>query len=234
MTDIKVIVGLGNPGSEYEETRHNIGFSFLDYLLFTNFGNEKKLIGSFFHKGERSTSNWKEKFGALYINTEFNDEKIILLKPNTYMNLSGEPLRQYLSYFKYSVDEVLVCFDDIDLELGQLRLKDKGGSGGHNGIKSISEQFGTTEFKRLKLGVSRPKIVLDDDNGEAKEIRPSVSNWVLGKFKSEELVEIEDMFKRASSVCRILIKSGYKTALQRGKFKKSKPKKENKEEKSQD
>lgn len=225
MTDIKLIVGLGNPGSEYEYTRHNVGFSFLDYLLLTNFGQDKKLVNNFFEKCERSTVSWKEKFGALHTSLDFNSEKIVLLKPSTYMNLSGEPLRKYLTYFKYDIEQVLICFDDIDLEIGQLRLKDKGGSGGHNGIKSIEQEFGTSEFKRLKIGVGRPKIVVEDENIDTKSIKPSVSNWVLGRFQGEELIKVQDMFKRGSSVCRTMIKSGYKVALQRGKFKNQNKKK---------
>ncbi|MCL4146134.1 UNVERIFIED_CONTAM: hypothetical protein GTU68_052830, partial [Idotea baltica] len=204
----KLIVGLGNPGSEYEGTRHNVGFDFLDYL--------------FLNLPEIS---WKNKFGANFTSLEYKSEKVFFVKPFTYMNLSGEPLRKFCAYFKIDINEVIVCYDDIDLDIGNLRLRDKGGAGGHNGIKSIISEFGVENFTRLKIGISRPKFKVSQinhqnlDELEVKEVQGSVSNWVLGKFSDKEKLDLEDVFNRGLAICRTLLKSGFKDAQQRGKFK---------------
>ena len=153
---MKLVVGLGNKGDEYKNTRHNIGFLFIDKLA--NDLNEK--ID-------------KEKFNGLYKEVVINGEKVILLKPLSYMNLSGEVVLKYIQYFKIKIDDILVISDDLDMPIGKIKLNQNGSSGGHNGLKNISENIGTTEFKRLKVGISNDKTI-------------STKDYVLGKFSVEE------------------------------------------------
>ena len=134
---MKLIVGLGNPGEEYENTRHNIGFMVLDTYL----GKVK----------------WKTKNQALYYETLVNGEKYVFVKPLTFMNLSGNAVLKYVNFYKIAVEDILVIQDDLDLPVGTIRLKSDSSSGGHNGIKSIISCLGTQEFKRLKIGISNDK-----------------------------------------------------------------------------
>ena len=158
---MKLIVGLGNPGKEYENTRHNIGFIFIDALA-------KNL----------NVSIDKKKFNGLYTETFINGEKVILLKPQSYMNLSGEVVIQYLKYFKIKVEDMLVINDDLDMEFGKLRLRQDGSSGGHNGLKNIALHINTEEFKRLKVGISNNKDI-------------DTKDYVLGHFSKEDLELLE-------------------------------------------
>jgi len=164
---VKLIVGLGNPGREYENTRHNVGFHFIDLLVKNYFpGN-----------------NFKEKFNGLYIKTTYNGEDLILLKPLSYMNLSGEVVIKFVNYFKIKPEDILVIHDDLDMPVGKLKLKENGSSGGHNGIKNIILNLHTENFKRLKVGISK------DNNIEVKD-------YVLGKFSlddKEKLKKLEDI-----------------------------------------
>ncbi len=153
---MKLIVGLGNPGSSYDNTRHNVGFQIID--LFAS-------------KNQVSIS--KEKFRGLYGELTIRGEKVILLKPQSYMNLSGEVVRQYVDFFKISISDVLILSDDLDLPLGSFRIKKKGSSGGHNGLKNIEQHLGTQEYCRIKVGISNNK------NLDTKD-------YVLGKFSKEE------------------------------------------------
>ena len=133
---MKLIVGLGNPGKEYEKTRHNTGFMALD-----SFAQKNGVVID------------KKKYNGLYADATINGEKIILLKPQTFMNLSGECVRKYVDYFKIKVEDILVINDDLDLEVGRLRLRRNGDSAGHNGLKNIELNLGTKDFKRLKIGI---------------------------------------------------------------------------------
>ena len=161
---MKLIVGLGNKGREYENTRHNMGFMLVDrYLQYKNI-----------------TDKFKEKFNAMYIETTINNEKVIFIKPMTYMNNSGIAVRAFLDFYKLNSEDVLVISDDLDLDLGKFRLRRNGSSGGHNGLKSIIFHLGTDNFKRLRIGISNDK----DD----------VINYVLSKFSKKELNEIDIMF----------------------------------------
>lgn len=154
---MKLIVGLGNPGKEYENTRHNIGFIFLDNYL------EKNNI-----------NNLKEKFKSLYTKENIKEEIIFFQKPLTYMNLSGEAIRELINFYKIDPkNDLLVIYDDKDIPLGEIKIKTKGSSAGHNGIKSIINNIGE-EFIRLKIGIGKPK--------NKKDLIP----FVLGKFTSEE------------------------------------------------
>ena len=161
---MKLVVGLGNKGKEYENTRHNMGFMLVDrYLQYKNI-----------------TDKFKEKFNAMYIETTINNEKVIFIKPMTYMNNSGIAVRAFLDFYKLNSEDVLIISDDLDLDLGKFRLRRNGSSGGHNGLNSIISQLSTDNFKRLRIGISNDK----DD----------VINYVLSKFSKKELGEIDTMF----------------------------------------
>lgn len=153
---MKLIVGLGNPGKEYFNTRHNIGFMIID-----NYCEKNNLLIN------------NNKFMGLYTQATIKGEKAIFLKPQKYMNLSGEVVREYMNYFKIDIKDILIINDDLDIQLGKYKLKAKGSSGGHNGLKNIGEQIGSYEFKRLKVGISNNKQI-------------DTKNYVLGKFSSEE------------------------------------------------
>ena len=137
---MKLIVGLGNPGKQYEGTRHNIGFDVIDRLM-----NQEQLTMT------------DDKFKADFTKWHHPNGPVILVKPYTYMNLSGEAVLPLATYFGISMDDILVVYDDLDLEPGKLRLKTKGSAGGHNGMKNIIQLFGSQEIKRLKIGIGRPE-----------------------------------------------------------------------------
>ncbi|MFC5470407.1 aminoacyl-tRNA hydrolase [Cohnella suwonensis] len=141
------IVGLGNPGANYARTRHNAGFMVIDELA-RRWGSE---VGT-------------QKCKALVGEARVGSEKVALIKPMTYMNLSGESLRAFMDYYKTTVDDLIVVYDDLDTETGRIRLRYQGSPGGHNGIKSIIQHLGTQAFNRVRVGISRPKpgIVISD------------------------------------------------------------------------
>ncbi len=156
---MKLIVGLGNPGRKYNKTKHNIGFMCLDNYAKTNslkFKKENKFRGESLKTGN-----------------------LILLKPHTFMNLSGESIRLVMDYYNIEVDDVLIIYDDLSLPLGKLRLREKGSPGGHNGIKSIIQNLGTKEFRRLRIGIDSNPLI------DAK-------NYVLGKFSKEESKQMQE------------------------------------------
>ena len=162
---MKLIVGLGNPGKEYEKTRHNIGFMVVD-----NYISYKKCDG-----------DWKQKFNSLYFQTNISGEKVIFLKPITYMNLSGSAVLECANYFKIDVSDILVISDDLDLLVGNFKLKESGSSGGHNGLKNIALCLGTEKFKRLKIGISKSTC------GDIKD-------YVLGKISNDDLKIYDELF----------------------------------------
>lgn len=161
---MKLVVGLGNIGREYENTRHNMGFMFVDRYL----------------KDKNITDKFKEKFKAMYIETKINNEKVIFIKPMTYMNNSGLAVKAFVDFYKLSIEDILVISDDLDLDLGKFRLRSSGSSGGHNGLKSIISCLGTDNFKRLRVGISN-----DGDD---------VIDYVLSKFSKTEMAKIDTLF----------------------------------------
>ena len=167
---MKLIVGLGNPGKEYENTRHNAGFRFID-----TFAKEENLEIT------------KEKFEGLYTTFNFKGEKIILLKPQKYMNLSGEVIRKYIDFFKINLENILIISDDLDTEIGHLKLKYKGSSGGHNGLKDIQKHLNSKDYKRVKIGIS--------NNKEKDKI-----DYVIGKVNKEELNKMNSVNKYAKEL----------------------------------
>lgn len=168
---MKLIVGLGNPGKEYENTRHNIGFMFVDYYI-----SYKSYI-----------CNWKKKFNGLFTEITINNEKVMFLKPQSYMNLSGEVVKKVIDYYKISIDDILIISDDLDLNVGNFKLKPKGSSGGHNGLKNIELNLGSSSFKRLKIGISNNKNI-------------DTKDYVLCKFSSSELNTYNNLFNDLVSV----------------------------------
>ena len=168
---MKLVVGLGNPGKEYDGTRHNIGFSFLDY---------------YFHNKNIDVS-WSKKNDGLYFQTVIQGEKVIFLKPQTFMNNSGIAVRKYTDYYQIPVEDVLVISDDLDLNIGNYKLRPSGSSGGHNGLKSIESHMNSNQFKRLRIGIS------NDHN--------DVIDYVLGKFSSTDKKTLDQLF---SELCIVL------------------------------
>ncbi|WP_294133508.1 aminoacyl-tRNA hydrolase [uncultured Clostridium sp.] len=177
-----LIVGLGNPGKEYDGTRHNIGFAAVDYIA------DKYNI-------ELNRIKFKGVFGEGFI----DGKKVILLKPTTYMNLSGESIREVINFYKISNEEVIVIYDDISLEVGRLRIREKGSHGGHNGIKSIIANLGTDVFPRVKIGVGAPK--------------GNLVSHVLGKFNEDEIEILRETIKASSDAVSIMVKSDTKEAM---------------------
>ncbi len=178
---MKVIAGLGNPGEKYAHTRHNIGFMIISELA------------------DRFKVNSSYKFDGLVGDFFFGGEKIILFQPMKYMNKSGQPIYKLLDYFQIDAADLLVVHDDLDLDLGKMRFKQNGGSGGHNGIKSIINQLDTDQFNRLKIGIGRPPenvpvpdFVLTTFQGEEKDISKKV---VQEAASAAELMLKEDIMK---------------------------------------
>lgn len=167
---MKLIVGLGNPGDEYEKTRHNVGYMVVDEVA-----NRMHLEFK------------KKKFNGVYIETIFNGEKIIILKPQKYMNLSGEVVSKFINFFKIEIPDVIIISDDLDLEIGKIKLKQCGGAGGHKGLINIEKQIKTDNYRRLKIGISNDKEIMTSD-------------YVLGKFSKEETKTIIDAVKKAANI----------------------------------
>lgn len=166
---MRLIVGLGNPGKEYCNTRHNVGFMVLDsWMKNNNYHFDKK------------------KFNGEYAVIKINGEDVLFLKPLSFMNLSGTVVRDFINYFKIDVNDLFVIYDDKDIELGCVKLKSNGSSGGHNGIKNIIENLKTEKFNRLKVGLSKNNV--------------DMVSFVLGKFSSEEKCKINDVLKVTDSI----------------------------------
>lgn len=177
-----LIVGLGNPGNEYEDTRHNIGFKVVDNIA-----------------KEYNIEINRQKFKGIYGEGFIDKEKIILLKPTTYMNLSGESVRAVVDFYNIDNDHILVIYDDISLEIGTLRIREKGSAGGHNGIKSIIAHLGSDVFSRIKVGVGQPNVDL--------------IKYVLGKFTQEEKVVVSESIEASTKAAREIINNDVKTAM---------------------
>ncbi|WP_269616596.1 aminoacyl-tRNA hydrolase [Prochlorococcus marinus] len=165
--ELKLLVGLGNPGAEYHKTRHNVGFMVLEEIAKKNnciFRESKKLFGTTCTYGTGL-------------------EKTRLLMPKTYMNESGKSVRSARDWFNFENHQLIVLLDDMDLPLGKIRVRSKGSSGGHNGLKSIINHLGTAEFKRLKIGIGPPSV-------EQKERKSKTVSHVLGRFSKEEFLVV--------------------------------------------
>ncbi|MEG1501475.1 MAG: aminoacyl-tRNA hydrolase [Clostridiales bacterium] len=194
---MKIIAGLGNPGLEYAMTRHNCGFLTLDILeqrldIACNRHDNDALIGMGFYQSE----------------------KLLLLKPQSYMNLSGFPLIRLANYYKVDLEDILVIYDDMDLLPGTLRLKRGGSAGGHNGMASIIEQAGSDKINRLKIGIGHSPFHKGADH-------------VLGRFSGEEIPLMADVFAKAADAALLWTKEGIAAAMSSYNIKEEKPKKKN-------
>lgn len=163
-----IIVGLGNPGKQYEDTRHNVGFNAIDILA-----------------EEYGISVTKMKHKALIGEGRVGTEKVVLVKPVTYMNLSGESLAEIYNFYKVDTSNIVVIYDDIDLDVGKIRIRKKGSGGTHNGMRSIVKCLGTTDFPRVRVGVSKPEPGRD------------LANFVLSKFAPDEMVGLKEGLKKS-------------------------------------
>lgn len=177
---MKLIVGLGNPGKQYEQTRHNIGFEVIDAL-----SNRLQIPLD------------QAKFKGIYGYRVIDGEKVFLLKPLTYMNLSGESVIALMNYYEIAEEDLVVIYDDLDLPVGKIRLRQKGSAGGHNGIKSIISHLGTNEFNRIRVGINRPT------NGMP------IVDYVLGKFLKEEAEIVKTAVEKGAEACEEWIRKPF-------------------------
>jgi PTH1 family peptidyl-tRNA hydrolase len=164
---MKIVVGLGNPGKEYAKTRHNIGFMVLERI-----------------KRDLSMPVERSRFRSLLTEGTLNGEKIVLVAPQTFMNLSGHAVRETRNWFHADISDVIVVLDDMDIPFGTLRLRGSGSAGGHNGLRSIIEQLGTSEIARMRVGIGRP--------------RSEAVSHVLSRFSPDEEAALPDLIERAA------------------------------------
>ena len=177
---MKLIVGLGNPGSEYRDTRHNVGFMVVDALV----------------DRWRVADQWREKFEALQIKTVRGDEQVIIAKPLTFMNLSGQAVQALAGFYKIEPADVFVVTDDVALPVGRLRARREGGAGGHNGLKSIIQSLATQAFPRMRVGVGR---------GDG---RRDLADHVLGRFEADERDTVSAAVLRAADATEMFLSEG--------------------------
>jgi len=177
----KLIVALGNPGNKYENTRHNIAWLTLDHLTIT---------------GELA---WRDKFKGAYAEHTMTGNKVYFLKPQTYMNLSGESVSSLVKFYKIEVNNILVLQDEIDLMYGTVMFKNGGGLAGHNGLKSIAQCMGSQDFHRLRLGIGRPA-------------RGSVSSHVLSDFSGDEKIVLDQYLDAAAQAVETYVANGFEKA----------------------
>ena len=183
---IQLIVGLGNPGTQYEQTRHNAGFWYVDELA-------RQYNGIF---------KVEKKYNAEFCHLTISNEKVTLLKPLTFMNLSGQPVASYANFFKIPADQILVAHDELDFEPGKIKLKQGGGHGGHNGLRDIIARLGDKNFLRLRIGIGHP--------GNSK----LVTNYVLGKPHPDDKISIINSIDAASRVTPDIVKGELQKAMQ--------------------
>lgn len=181
-----MVVGLGNPGDRYESTRHNIGFMMIDHIA-------DKL-------GARIN---KLKFRAMYVQTKIGDTKVILLKPQTYMNLSGDAVGEASRYFKVPAEHIIVISDDVSLPVGKMRIRRKGSAGGHNGLKSIIGQVGDS-FQRIRVGV-----------GQKPSEDYDLADWVLGRFSKDDLDILQTEKENVFEAVKLMIQGDTEKAMNR-------------------
>ena len=177
---MKLVVGLGNPGKEYINTRHNVGFMVIDQYC----------------KDEK----FSQKFNGLYIDKNIGGEKVIFLKPLSYMNLSGTVVKAFKDYFKVENDDILIIRDDLDIPIGQAKIKFDSSSGGDNGIKSIIEHLGTQKFSQFKIGISNDKSI-------------DTKDFVLGKFSKSESEKLNSIIKKSQDVIDCFIANGIEKTM---------------------
>jgi len=185
-----IVVGLGNPGARYEGTRHNIGFQVID-LIAARWGRPT------------FRDKFRDELALVEIPGPSSLEKVYLLKPLTFMNLSGQSVQPAAAFFKHAPADVLVLHDELDLPLGRVQLKEGGGSGGHNGLKSVTQGHGSADYKRLRLGIGRPPV----------DFRGSPADFVLQAFAPSEGPQVESLVSRAADAVELLLKQGSSMAM---------------------
>lgn len=180
-----LVAGLGNPGKEYDMTRHNIGFHTIDYIADKLGVKIKKL-----------------KYKAIYGECDINGEKVLLVKPQTYMNLSGESISEFVKFFKIPTENVIIISDDIALETGRIRIRKKGSAGGHNGLKNIIYMLNSENFNRIRIGVGAPTHPDYD-----------LKDFVLGRFTKDEIPVLEESIIKSYNAVEEIIKRGADSAM---------------------
>ncbi len=188
-----IIIGLGNPGKEYRETRHNVGFQVVEALA-----------------DAYDISVTRAKFQALYGEGRIEGHRVMLVRPMTYMNQSGVAVRQILDFYKMEAEDIVVIYDDIDIPVGELRIKKKGSAGTHNGMKSIIQHLGTSDFTRVKIGIG-------GDRGHK-----DLADYVLSTFNGDEREVIDDMIELAEKAVVTIVDDGVETAMNEYNGKKEK------------
>lgn len=185
MSIMKIIVGLGNPGKEYENTRHNAGFRVMDAIA-----------------KDCNVEITQKKFKALIAQTRIGGESVLLMKPQTYMNLSGEALIEAVKFYQVDIKDILVIYDDLDLPVGKVRLREKGSAGGQNGMKNIISHVHTQEFNRIRVGIG-------------KDPRIPVVDWVLGKIRKEEIQDFEEAIVTARDAALYSVNHSFMDTMSR-------------------
>ena len=179
-----LIVGLGNPEKEYANTRHNMGFDTINEIA------EKNNI-----------EINKNKFKGLYEKTNIQNKNVILLKPQTYMNSSGESVKEIVNFYGIETQNIIIIYDDMDIEKGTIKIRKKGGPGSHNGMKSIVQELGTTDFPRIRVGIGKP------------EFKNDMINYVIGKIHKEEQDILKQGTKKAAEAVEEILKNGLDSAM---------------------
>lgn len=180
-----LVVGLGNPGMQYENTRHNVGFMSAELLMKENNGSFNK-----------------HKFEALYGECQIGKNRVLVVKPETYMNNSGRAVTAISSFFKIPTDKIIIISDDVSLDVGKIRMRRKGSHGGHNGLRDIFELFGADDIMRIKVGV-----------GKKPHPDYNLADWVLGKFPKEETENLEKALKNTVLAVKEIISRGIDSAM---------------------
>lgn len=180
-----IIVGLGNPGKKYDKTRHNVGFDVIDKIAENNNIDINKI-----------------KHKAVVGEGRINNKKVMLVKPTTYMNLSGQSVKEIVDYYKVNISDIIVIYDDIDTQVGKMRIRQKGSAGSHNGMKSIIYDLVDDSFPRVRIGIGKPEF-------------GDLADFVLGKFSKEQKPLIEDVVNKAADAVEIMIKDGIDLAMNR-------------------
>lgn len=186
LEDLFVVIGLGNPGKRFENTRHNVGFDAIDRL-------------SLKHKIAVTKVKHKAVIGDGFI----GDKKVLLVKPQTFMNLSGESVREIIEWYKVSVKNIIIIYDDIDLPVGKLRIRPKGSAGTHNGMRSVIYQIESDDFPRIRIGVNKPPQGWD------------LADFVLSKFSPDERKNVDMAIENAAEAVEVILKSGVDNAMNR-------------------
>lgn len=185
MIPMYIIAGLGNPGKQYEMTRHNIGFHIIDYIA-----------------DKYNAKLTKLKFKAVYGEADIGGEKVYLVKPQTYMNSSGDSVAEMAQFYKIPPERIIIINDDISLDTGRIRVRGKGSAGGHNGLKSIIYRLNSDQFPRVKVGVGAPK---NEDY--------DLVDFVLGRFTKDEIPVMEQAIEKAETAVYEIIKNGVQSAM---------------------